>query len=66
MVLEPGVSGYSDLAWHSDGSVLCLFESGFEDAAGKVHGGQLTLLRMSLRGVLDATAREALKTNRTR
>ncbi len=66
VVLEPGVSGYSDLAFHPDGSILCLFESGFKDAAGQVHGGQLTLLRMSLRGVLDATAREALKTNRTR
>ncbi len=54
-ILEPGVSGYSDLAYHTDGSVLCLFESGYTDADGAVHGGQLTLLRMSLRRILDAT-----------
>lgn len=60
VVLEPGVSGYSDLAFHPDGSVLCLFESGFQDAAGKVRSGQLTLLRMNLRGLLDATTRKML------
>ncbi len=66
VALEPGVSGYSDLAFHPDGSVLCLFESGFKDAAGKARGGQLTLLRMKLRGVLDATACEGLNQTRSR
>lgn len=55
IVLEPGVSGYSDIVAHPDGSILCFFESGYADPAGEVKGGQLTLLRMNLRAVLDAT-----------
>jgi sialidase-1 len=55
VALEPGRSGYCDLAWHPSGAVLCLFESGFKDAAGKDRGGQLTLLRLPLPRVLDAT-----------
>ena len=55
VILEPGVSGYSDLAFHPDGSVLCFFESGDKDADGKDQSGQLTLLRMNLRTILDAT-----------
>ena len=55
IVLEPGISGYNDLALHPDGSILCLFESGYTDAAGQEQRGQLSLLRMSVRAVLDAT-----------
>ena len=55
VILDPGVSGYSDLAFHPDGSVLCLFESGFKDIEGNVQGGQLTLLRMGLSEILNAT-----------
>ena len=55
VVLEPGRSGYCDLAWHSSGAALCLFESGYQDAQGKDRGGQLTLLRLPLPAILDAT-----------
>ncbi len=55
IVLEPGMSGYSDIVAHPDGCMLCLFESGYADPSGEINGGQLTLLRMNLRAVLDAT-----------
>ncbi len=55
VVLEPGAAGYSDLAYQSNGSVLCLFESAQLDANGKARTGQLTLLQMPLQGILDAT-----------
>lgn len=55
VVLEPGRAGYNDLAWHPSGAVLCLFESGYKDADGKEHGGQLTLLRLPLSKVLAET-----------
>lgn len=53
--LERGPSGYCDLAYLPNGTVLCLFESALQRSDGKAQGGQLTLIRMKLQEVIDAT-----------
>jgi len=51
-VLEPGPSGYSDLAIAKDGTILCLFENGFKDRRNN-YSAQLTLARFNLAWLTD-------------
>ena len=46
-VLEPGLSGYSDLAATKDGTILCLYERGGLDK-NIFRTGRLTVVRFSL------------------
>lgn len=45
--LEPGPSGYSDLAVARDGTILCLYESGSKEKPNS-YSAQLTLARFNL------------------
>ena len=47
-VLEPGGSGYSDLAVLPDGTILCLFERGSTDGKSHTSSKFLTLARCNL------------------
>lgn len=47
-VLEPGVSGYSDLAVLSDGTILCLYERGSREGRNQYQTRALTLARFNL------------------
>jgi sialidase-1 len=49
-VLEPGPSGYSDLAVAKDGTILCLYENGTKDKTN-FYSAQLTLARFNLEWV---------------
>lgn len=53
-VLEPGFSGYSDLAVATDGTILCLYERGTKSSTG-----YLTLARFNLEWLTDG--KDALK-----
>lgn len=48
--LEPGPSGYSDLAVAKDGTILCLYENGSKDKTD-FYTAQLTLARFNLEWV---------------
>ena len=48
-VLEPGFSGYSDLAVARDGTILCLYECGKKSSTG-----YLTLARFNLQWLTDS------------
>jgi sialidase-1 len=50
--LEPGLSGYSDLAVGRDGSIFCLYESSSTDGA-IFSTGQLALARFNLEWLTD-------------
>jgi sialidase-1 len=56
-VLEPGFSGYSDLAVEKDGTILCFYERGSAD--GKSRIGPLTVARFNLEWLTDG--KDALK-----
>ncbi len=45
--LEPGVSGYSDLAALSDGTILCFYERGTTDGKDHYRTGRLTVARVT-------------------
>jgi sialidase-1 len=47
-VLEPGTSGYSDLAVGRDGTIYCLYERGSTDGKDHFATGALTLARFNL------------------
>jgi sialidase-1 len=47
-VLEPGTSGYSDLAVGTDGTIYCLYERGSTDGKNHFATGALTLARFNL------------------
>lgn len=51
-VLEPGPSGYSDLAVAKDGTALCLYENGAKDK-GNSYSARLTLARFNLEWLTD-------------
>lgn len=44
-VLEPGFSGYSDLAAFPDGTILCFYERGSTDGKSNYRTGRLTVAR---------------------
>ncbi len=50
--LEPGPSGYSDLAVAADGSIYCLYENGTKDKSN-FYSAQLTLARFNLEWLTD-------------
>lgn len=51
-IIDPGVSGYSDLAVASDGTIYCLYEGG--GLGGNMfHVGNLTLARFNLEWLTD-------------
>lgn len=50
--LEPGPSGYSDLAVGDDGTIYCLYERG-EVEAGRNYTRSLTLARFNLEWLTD-------------
>jgi N-acetylneuraminic acid mutarotase/flavin-dependent dehydrogenase len=51
--LEPGVSGYSDLAALSDGTILCFYERGTTDGKDHYRTGRLTVARVTEDWVRD-------------
>lgn len=55
--LEPGPSGYSDIAVGKDGTILCFYESNSPER-GNVYNAQLTLARFKLDWLTDAKTRE--------
>ncbi|HEX5497632.1 MAG TPA: sialidase family protein, partial [Thermomicrobiales bacterium] len=58
--LEPGLSGYSDLAVGADGSIYCLYESSSTD--GSIYStGRLMLARLNLEWLSDGA--DCLRTN---
>jgi sialidase-1 len=50
--LEPGPSGYSDLAVAKDGTIFCLYENGTKDKTN-FYSAQLTLARFNLEWLTD-------------
>ena len=52
-VLEPGFSGYSDLAAAKDGSILCFYERGSTDGKSSTRTDRLTLARFNLEWLTD-------------
>lgn len=52
-ILEPGPSGYSDLAILDDGTILCLYEDGLQLAGSRFPAQYLTLARFNLEWVTD-------------
>lgn len=56
--LEPGPSGYSDLAVGNDGTIFCLYENGTKDGSN-LYSAQLTLARFNLEWLTDGN--DALK-----
>lgn len=59
--LEPGPSGYSDLAVAKDGTILCLYENGTKDKSN-LYSAQLTLARFNLEWLTNG--KDALKRSR--
>ncbi len=57
--LEPGFSGYSDLAVASDGTILLFYERGSTDGANIYKTGLLTVARFNLEWLTDG--KDALK-----
>ncbi len=56
-VLEPGTSGYSDLAVGPDGVIYCLYESGSTDGKNHFNTKALTLARFNLEWLSDGKDR---------
>lgn len=56
-VLEPGTSGYSDLAVASDGTVLCFYERASTTDGNQYQTGALSIARFPLAWVKDAPAK---------
>lgn len=56
-VLEPGFSGYSDLAVAPDGMILCLYERGSTDGRSSTRPEHLTLARFSLEWLTEGRER---------
>lgn len=52
-VLEPGPSGYSDMAVMPDGTVLCIYEDGLSKADTKWPDARITLARFNLEWLSD-------------
>lgn len=52
-VLEPGFSGYSDLAVAKDGTILCFYERGSTDGKSGTRTDKLTLARFNLEWLTD-------------
>jgi sialidase-1 len=52
-VLEPGLSGYSDLAVAMDGALLCLYERGSTEDKTGASTGRLTIARFNLEWLTD-------------
>lgn len=57
--IEPGFSGYSDLAVASDGTILLFYERGSTDGANIYKTGLLTVARFNLEWLTDG--KDALK-----
>jgi len=57
--VEPGFSGYSDLAVANDGTILLFYERGSTDGANIYKTGRLTLARFNLEWLTDG--KDALK-----
>lgn len=53
--LEPGFSGYSDLAVANDGTILCFYERGSTDGKTIYNTGSLTLARFNLEWLTDGS-----------
>lgn len=51
--LEPGFSGYSDLAVARDGTALCFYERGSVDNRSSTRTGRLTIARFNLAWLTD-------------
>jgi sialidase-1 len=51
--LEPGFSGYSDLAVLPDGTALCFYERGSVDGKSSYSTGLLTVARFNLEWLTD-------------
>ncbi len=51
--LEPGFSGYSDLAVGPDGSIYCFYERGSTDGMNNYRTGRLTVARFNLEWLTD-------------
>jgi len=47
-VLEPGFSGYSDLAVTRNGTILCFYERGSADGKSNTRTAYLTLARFDV------------------
>jgi len=58
-VLEPGTSGYSDLAVGRDGTIYCLYERGSTDGKDHFATRSLTLARFNLEWLSDGKDRLA-------
>jgi len=52
-VLEPGGSGYSDLALARDGTILCVYERASPGARANASTGLLTLARFTVQWLTD-------------
>lgn len=52
-VLEPGPSGYSDLAVLDDGTILCLYEDGLQKSGSRFPAQYVTLARFNLEWLTD-------------
>jgi len=52
-VLEPGFSGYSDLAVLPSGDVLCFYERGSTDGKNSLRTGSLTAARFNVEWITD-------------
>ncbi|MDR1010887.1 MAG: glycoside hydrolase [Opitutaceae bacterium] len=52
-VLEPGPSGYSDLAILDDGTILCLYEDGLVRSGSRFPAKYITLARFNLEWLTD-------------
>lgn len=52
-ILEPGFSGYSDLAVTRDGTALCFYERGSVDGKSSTRTGLLTVARFNLEWLTD-------------
>jgi sialidase-1 len=55
-VVDPGVTGYSDLAVSADGTIYCLYEGG-ETGGNMFHNSHLTLAAFNLAWLTEATSR---------
>ncbi len=58
-VIEPGFSGYSDLAALPDGTILCFYERGTTDGVNHYRTGQLTVAKFSEEWVRQGSTTDA-------
>ena len=64
--LEPGFSGYSDLAVTRDGTILCFYERGSTDGENVYKTGSLTVARFNLEWLTDGKDRRSIIGKRQR